>query len=448
MTQEATCLDKITDVIEQINYAGIPAETVQKAKECLADFIAVLVKGSENKMSHDLKEAMASHKVQDKESLALWMGSTARMPDTDDGHRFAMAHPGVAINSAAIAMCVSLPKINGKDLLEAIVKGYELYCYQGRVINPSAYLKRGIDATGVCGGPAAAVVAGSLTNADRAQLENGISLAASLAGGLNQSAIDGSAQKYIVAGWAAKLGIAAAEMAHYNLGGPSHVYEGKLGYCNAFTPEPNEEVLHHPRLCWDINSVYMKQYACVRRIHATLDAIGDIVHNENLTVADIKKINVYGSQFLFDAGRYDPIDGAQAQTSVPYAVSIFLNFGEVEDQLVHANLQNKEIAVYSRKIVVEKDPEIMALAEKDKSLWGAAKVRVETEDGRVFTGKQISPYGDPEQPLPEKAVENKFISFVGEYLGQKYAEELWQAIINIDNEADCGAVFKKLLKQF
>ena len=43
-----------------------------------------------------------------------------------------------------------------------------IYCYQGRVINPSAYLKRGIDATSVCGAAAAAVTAGTMLGLDTA----------------------------------------------------------------------------------------------------------------------------------------------------------------------------------------------------------------------------------------------------------------------------------------
>ena len=45
MERELTSLDKLVNVVEQISYDTIPAATVQKAKEVIADFIGVAFKG-------------------------------------------------------------------------------------------------------------------------------------------------------------------------------------------------------------------------------------------------------------------------------------------------------------------------------------------------------------------------------------------------------------------
>ncbi len=448
MPTELTCLDKIVDIVEQITYYSIPPQTVQKAKECIADFIGVAFKGSLNTMSKKLKQAQHAPFDSNEEDTALWMGSTARMPDIDDGHRFAMAHPGVAINSAALVTAWRRGNISGRQLIEAVVRAYEVYCYEGRVINPSAYLKRGIDATSVCGAGAAAAAVGSLLEFDRTQLCDAVSLAASLAGGLNQSAIDGSAQKYIVAGWGAKTGISAANMAQNGLGGPCRVFEGRLGFVNAYAPDPDVEWLNNPKLIYDIESVYMKRYACVRRIHATLDAVSDIMKQESLTAADIAAVRVFGSQFLCDAVNYAPRDDAQAQTSVPYAVAVLIAEGSVEDELMLKHLDDAALLEYARKITVSRDPEIVAMAEKDKSLWGAAKVEIETADGRIFKTTQITPYGDPELPFPEGAVEEKFLRYVGEACGQEYARKLWDTLSGLENMDDVQGWLQEMFEKF
>ena len=443
-----TCLDKIIDIVGQINYDAIPPETVQKAKECIADFIAVAFKGSLNPMSKKLRQAEEAPFASNTEDTALWLGSTARMPDIDDGHRFAMAHPGVAINSAALVTAWKRGKISGKQLIEAVVRAYEVYCYEGRVINPSAYLKRGIDATSVCGAAASATAVGSLMEFDRTQLCDAVSLAASISGGLNQSAIDGSAQKYIVAGWGAKTGIAAANMAAHGLGGPCRVFEGRLGFVNAFAPDPDTQRLHSPALLWDINNVYMKRYACVRRIHATLDAVSDIIKQEHLAPGDIAAVRVYGSQFLCDAVNYQPKDDAQGQTSVPYAVAILIAEGGVEDELICSHLEDQELLDYAKRITVEKDPEIVAMAEKDKSLWGAAKVEIETTDGTVFRTTQITPYGDPELPFPAGAVEEKFLRYVGEACGPDYARSLWATLDRLETVDNVQGFLQEMFTRF
>ena len=447
MEKKTTCLEGITKVLEEITYENMPEDVREKTKECLADFTGIFVNGTQKDTAIALKNALSEDIAANPESLALWMGSTARMLDIDDGHRFAMAHPGVVVNSAAIAMALKLKNVSGKKMVEAITRGYEVYCYQGRVINPSAYLKRGVDATCVCGAAAAAVVAGTMMDFNETQMEDAISLAASLAGGLNQSAIDGSAQKFLVAGWGAKLGIAAANLAKYGMGGPCRVFEGKLGFCNAFCPEPDLDYLNNPKLVWDVRNVYMKMYSCVRRIHATLDAVKELVRDNHIGADDIDTINVYGSQFLYDAGGYDPKDMAQAQTSVPYVTAILMKYGTVQDHLVHENLNNKEISEYSKKITVIKDPEIMALAEKDKSLWGAARVEINLKDGRKFEKTQIVPYGDPELALPADAVSEKFIHHVEEVYDPDYAKEFWKKLMAIDEAEKADEVFASMIQQ-
>ncbi len=441
-TMEPTCLDKLMDVLDQIAYDTAPAPVTAKAKECLADFFGIFCEGTRKQEAKDLRTALGGGSiVNDAEDMAFWMGSTARMLDIDDGHRFAMAHPGVAINSTAIAMAAALPDVSGKILLEGVIKAYEVYCYQGRVINPSAYLKRGVDATCICGSGAAAAAAGTMLGLSRAQMADAISLSASLAGGLNQSAIDGSAQKFLVAGWGAKLGIAAANLAKYGMGGPCRVFEGRLGFCNAFAPDPDLAYLDYPTLCWDILNVYIKMYACVRRIHATLDAVKAIVEREGLKADAVQRVKVFGSQFLYDAGGYRPKDMAQAQTSVPYAVALFLKYGEVSDDLVHENLRNEAIMAFSERVSVEKDAEIIKLTEKDKSLWGAARVELYTTDGRMFTETKITPDGDPETPLPEGTVRRKFLAHTQNTLGAAGGGALWDSIQALDGEAKAGTAF-------
>lgn len=444
---EQTSLSKLVSVLEQMPYDEVPPAVLATTKECIADFLGVFCSSTQKPASHALRGTLTENGdlPDNAEDIAMWMAASARLLDMDDGHRFAMGHPGVVINAAAAAMVLTLPEgqVTGKTLIEAVAKGYEVYCWQGRVINPSAYLERGLDATSVCGAGAAAAVAGTLLGLNSTQMADAISLAASVAGGLNQSSIDGSAQKYLLAGFGAKIGIAAAEMAAHGLGGPSHVFEGKLGYVNAFSGHPNQELLMEPKLQWDIQSVYLKVHACVRRIHATLDAVNLIMAQEKLTAADIEKITVLGGQFLVDAGTYDPKDAAQAQTSVPYTVANLLKYGLVRDDLLEEGLHDPELAALSRLVTMEKDAEISAMAEKDKSLWGAAKVRIETKSGGCFELTKLIPDGDRESPFPEGTIKRKFAGHVESVAGAEYAGALWNELAQLE-EVKCPA---RMLKE-
>lgn len=447
--RKETTLDKLMDVLEQIRYENMPEEVIAHADLCMADFMGILCGSTEKEMSVRLRRALTVERMKDPEELAMWMASSARMLDLDDGHRYAMAHPGVVINAAAAAMLTAggCGGVSGKTLIEALVTGYEVYCFQGRVINPGAYLKRGIDATSVCGAAAAAATASVLMGLDRKQTADAVSLAAALAGGLNQSAIDGSAQKYLVAGAGAKLGIMSARLAKEGLGGPAQVYEGKLGYANAFTPEADKELLENPKLNWDIRNVYLKIHACVRRIHATLDAVKNIVGTNGLKEKDLVSIEVGGGPFLCDAAKYRPQDMAQAQTSVPYTVAILLRYGCVEDDLVEKQLNNEEIHRLSVKVTVVPDAEIEELGRKDKSLWGAARVTVHTADGRTFSEVKPIPDGDRESPFREEILKEKFVSHSAAVLGREYAEQCWEQFMKMDLEERPGDRLGEILRK-
>lgn len=442
------CLYGLMDVLSQMDYKDIPTEIIEKAKACMADFVGVFCSGSVKPESKRLYNALGGEQIlNDPENLAFWMASAARLLDLDDGHRFAMGHPGVVVNAAAIATAANTAGVQGTTVLEALVKGYEVYCYQGRAINPSAYLKRGFDATSICGAAGAATVAGTIMGLNEAQISDAISLAASLCGGLNQYAIEGSSPKYLCAGWACKLGIAASNLAKHGMGGPAGIFEGRLGYCNGFSPQPNLELLHNPILKWEIQYVYLKKYSCVRRIHATLDAVEEIFSREGLIVEHIKKVDVYGGQFLFDAAIYNPDDLVKAQTSVPYTVALLMAYGEVSCELVDGNLENSEIAALSQRVRVIKEEEFARLTEKEPSLWGATRVEITTVDGRRFIEKRNVAIGDPENPFPREVMHKKFINLVAEVIGTETANNLWLRINSLEQHDEIKELLRIALGQ-
>lgn len=435
--KKASCLSGLMDVLREMAFENIPEKILEKTKTCLVDFVGVFCSGSGKLESRRMKDALGGDQIlYDPEDLAFWMGSTARLIDLDDGHRFAMGHPGVVVNAVAIALAANTAGVGGKKVLEALVKGYEVYCYQGRAINPSAYLQRGFDATSVCGAAAAATVAGTIMELTEDRIADAISLAASLCGGLNQYSIDGSSPKYLCAGWACKLGVFAANLARHGMGGPAGIFEGRLGYCNGFSPQPDFAHLNNPTLNWEIQYVYLKKFSCVRRIHATLDTVEKIFKREELVTDQIKQVEVFGGQFLCDAAIYRPDDLVKAQTSVPYTVALLMAFGEVSCDLVEGNIENSDIGILSDRVRLIRDEEFVRLAEREPSLWGAARVKITTIDGRLYADESIVAIGEPENPFPLEVMHTKFVGLVAGILGNETTNKLWVGINNLEQNGE------------
>lgn len=441
-----SCLHKLADVLEQITYNSMSSETIAQAKSCIADYLSIFVAGKGMRPAQELQMALGGEAIfHNSEDLSFWMGGATRLLDLDDGHRFAMGHPGVPIMSAAFATVqIDAPEADGTLFLEAVVRAYETYCYLGRCINPSAYLDRGFDATCVCGASAAAVAAGTLRGLNKKQIKNAIAIAASLCGGLNQYVEDGSSPKYLCAGWAAKLGICASKLAINGLTGPEEIFEGRLGYCHGFAPKVNERHLMEPKLNWEINYVYLKKFSCVRRIHTTLDCIEEIMEREKVLYSQIQRVNVFGGRFIASAGTYAPETEVKAQTCVPYVVALLLRYGAVTLESIESNLKNCEIEELSRKVAVIEDEAFNQLTLREPSLWGAVRVEVLLDDGRRFCRESHVAIGDPEKPFSKEALHNKFLSLVKSEWNDEKSAAVWNIIQTLDSKQTKELLFQNI----
>lgn len=444
-----SCIHEMWQVVKTIRFGAIPKEAVDKAKLCFSDFIGVFSAASSREEARQLYRALGGRRiVDDLENLAFYLGGAARLLDLDDGHRFAMGHPGVAIDSTALACAFLTPDTSGRTAVEALVRGYEVYCYLGRIINPAAYLQRGFDSTAICGAAGAATVAGTMLGLKDEQIEHAIKIAMSMCGGLNQYSLDGGAPKYLCAGWAAKLGVNSARLASHGLEGPENILEGRLGYINAFSPCPNRDRLMLRQPNWEILNVYLKRYACVRRIHPTLDVVESLCLEHGLSEDRIREIRVFGGDFVFEAGFYEPNNVVKAQTCIPYAVSVLLNFGEVSSDLVDNSLSDPKVAAVSHKVRVILDPAFQELSKREPSLWSASRVELETEDGAIYTGGENFALGDPESPFPVSTMRDKFVRLTG-MCGRDAvdAEALW-SLVSACDEGDLAALKAGLLPIF
>ncbi|GHV44035.1 hypothetical protein FACS1894204_00410 [Synergistales bacterium] len=346
-----------------------------------------------------------------------------------------MGHPGVPIWSTLLALA-SLEEVSGKIFLQAAVRAYDAYCHIGRVINPKAYLERGFDATGTCGAIAASVAAGTIMGLNEEELANSISIAASLCGGLNQYAIDGGSPKYLCAGWAAQLGVQSAKLAKSGADGPHSVFEGKKGFCQGFAISYDKQALEDIAVRWDILDVYLKRFACVRRLHASLDMVESIVEEHNLTPNKIDKINIAGSHFIAESAIYNPKDIVLAQTSMPYAIAVLLKYGEVTQELIDGNLRNADILALSQKVRIKEDESFNDLLKQDKGLWGAASVEVTTVAGESSKRSLKYALGERENPMPPEILKNKFIKLACKNIDERAANDLFDTMSNLSRIDD------------
>jgi 2-methylcitrate dehydratase PrpD len=104
-----------------------------------------------------------------------------------------------------------------------------------------------------------------------------------------------------------------------------------------------------------------------------------------------------------------------------------------------------------QKIEVVADPEL----SKGYPVQRAAQAEIETNDGRTLTHFQPTRKGDPELPLSDEEVNDKFLELatpvIGEASARSLLQELWRieklATVDFDAATRAERVLEKLIAQ-
>ncbi len=113
---ETKIRDILADFLVKIKFEDLPVQVVHQVKRCLLDFMGMALAGSRLGLSPIVTAPIFNQGGAEEATIigdgrklpvlnaALLNGIQGHVLDMDDGHRFANAHPGVAIMAAALAI--------------------------------------------------------------------------------------------------------------------------------------------------------------------------------------------------------------------------------------------------------------------------------------------------------------------------------------------------------
>ncbi len=135
-------------------------------------------------------------------------GTAAQGYELDDCHDQSMSHYGAGVVPSVLASAQGFGTFTGKEIILAVVVGYELGTRIGNTVSPHAF-HRGFHPCGLTSTFAAAAAIGKLLKLDVDQFVSALGLAGSQASGL-MAAQFGAMAKRFHSGKAAQNGIIAA----------------------------------------------------------------------------------------------------------------------------------------------------------------------------------------------------------------------------------------------
>lgn len=378
------------------------------------------------------------------EAAAFANGVAAHSIEMDDVHNASSLHPGVAVIPAALAVAEERGS-GGREVLEAVLAGYEIMIRVGVAAHPTLLYRQGFHPTTVCGVFGAAAAAGRLLGLDAEGFLNAFGIAWSMASGNMSWQTEGSMVKRLQAGHAARNGVQAARLAKRGATGPSHVFE-EHGFFHGYGGATELDALTANlggRL--KIHETGIKPYACCRYNQAPVDGLLALKKEHGLRAGDVESIDVAiattGHALVAEPPerKRKPSNPVEAQFSLPYSAAVALCAGEAgPDQYLEPWLSNGDVLDLAGRVNVGSDAEIDA---KFPAKW-PVKIEVKTRDGRTLDYAADDCLGDPDKPLTDEGLADKFQKLTKGAIRERSADELIAKIRGLASETDAGSVMR------
>lgn len=425
----STLIQSLADYLINLKYDDLPPQAIETAKQVILDAYGNIIcsrfSDRTEQVMHYASLISDSYKagrsvpiigeatMQFSVDAALFAYAVmGRMADMDDGYSHAMGHPGSFLVPVLLVVAPMYQR-TGCEVITAIIAAYDIYARIGEAINPSMHRDRGFDATGVCGAVAAAALIAKLSGFNIARTVHAMGLAAIFSGGLIECQNDGTSGKYLCGAWAVMNGLRAVRLAECGFTGPSKALEGKSGLFQGFQGTSGYDashVLDNLGRDYKINSIYFKRYACLRGLHATMDAILSLKEKHGLTPDNVRVIDVRASRFLLRLSNLEPKTVISAQGSIQFAAAVMLKYSRLDsEEFLLDCLNDLEIQTLMARVSVTEDQDMQAYLEAHPSHFSASKVIILTADGKRLEEFRALPDGEAaEHRFGWEMLESKF----------------------------------------
>lgn len=252
----------------------------------------------------------------------------AHSTDWDDSHLSAITHPGAPIWGALLALAET-GRVDGEELVEAAVVGYETTIRLGQAIQPQ-HMFQGFHGTATCGVFGAAAASARLLGLDRDETRHALGIAASSASGLTQCILAGSHAKSFQTAKAANDGVMAAVLARAGMDAPTQSIEGPRGFLRAYAGG-QEKTLHLDGLGKEdarILGVMIKRYPIAAHLHGAVDAAMGLVRAAPVDPRSVASIEVVVDPAIArNNANTEPRDLQAACMSLPFCIACILAGG-------------------------------------------------------------------------------------------------------------------------
>jgi 2-methylcitrate dehydratase PrpD len=429
--------------VEQ-TFESLPPAVVERAKEIFLDTLGIMLRATSAPGLSNLREALVDRESGASTVLgtafkahpsvaALLNASLPTVTQYDEGHRVARGHPGIHIVPAAFAVGED-KRIAGKDLIVAIVTGYEVAARIGLCVSP---MDPRIHPHGNWAAIGAAVSVGKILSFSEGQFVDLINSISNLTLSTWRRAVTaGATIHHLSSGFGASHAIVVALAVQAGLSGPPSCLEEY--YIPLSSTRPNlGRLTEGLGSTYEILNNYFKPYPACAHIHSSIEALERILASHPISVEEVEWVEVRTFAAALHLNEEDPPNTLAGIFSIPYCLAMILVKRKllIESIAKEAPMDPQLLKVASRIRVVKDEDLRPHYPEGRPSL-----VRVHLKNGTEYEDF----VGLPRERPTAQELGEKFLQMVEPLIGKKRGEELRRKIEDFENISNVGQLSKYL----
>lgn len=446
--------ERCADYVLSVRYENLPDDVIRMAKLCVIDLFGCIV-GAAKTPEADIINNLVREEGSGKQAtmLGLWEktsmlnaslanGFTGHIYEMDDVYTAASMHPGLPVIPTAVAVAEYLNK-SGKELIEAIVAGYEIVTRVGECVFPSHYEKWHTTAT--CGTFGATAAAGKLLGLSREQLVWAFGSAGSQASGVWQFSDDDAMTKYLHCGKANYNGLLSALLAAKGLTGARRILEGDRGFVKAASRETNPEkaFVGLGDGTYRIMKTGFKPYPSCGHSHTSVSAALNLyqAHKFKPEAIDRVVVKTNATSLRIASKNNETVSGSrEAKFSLRFCVAAALYHGAVDNRTIGDEcIFAPDFLKFVKKIEVGEDPALTA--KYPELLTGVVTV---ISGGSEYTEQVNYSKGDPRSPFTDQEFYDKYLSQARMAVSEQSAQTLLERCKKLETFAGLRTLFDGL----
>jgi 2-methylcitrate dehydratase PrpD len=452
MNAHETAAEKLAAFICELDYRHIPLDAVARCRDLLLDQIGCQLIGATMPWNQPVYRYVKAKKSLGPvrivkygdqapiDDAVLVNGTFAQGCELDDYYDQGGGHPGAATVPVILALAQS-QRVSGRELITAMVAGYEVGWRVGRALLPEL-MRRGYHAQSTVGVFIAAAAAGKILRLSPVAMTHALAIAASHAGGTMEYDQSGGEVKRLHNGIACSGGVRSALLAQLGLTGPPTIFEGRRGIlavmsggCNVapivkdLQPGSGALALYHAA---------MKRFPVNASQHSPIELLDDLMRTHRIAPEQVAKIEVgVNEAILLHGGTiYQPKEAIEAQFSLRFSLALRLLHADndLRHYLAPEMWNDPAMLEVGKKIELFADPR--AVGERRF----ACQMRIRLTDKREVSGSLTAPKGGYRNPLTPGELQEKFYRLGRSALNEDKLGTIVAAVEHVESAEDVGAM--------